>query len=374
MLNILLVEDDKSLQDAIKDTLEINNFICHTVNDGFEAKLALKRKVFNLILTDIQMPKITGIELLQYLNQEKINTPVLLMSAYTNVKDAVFALKNGACDYIQKPFSPDLLVKKIKNYANVPYSFEKNSPVAVDQKSIILMDKAKKIAKTDATVMLTGASGSGKEIISRYIHNNSKRKNKKFVAINCAAIPDNMLESTLFGYEKGAFTGALQKYQGKFEEAQNSTLLLDEITEMDLRLQTKLLRVLQEKEVEPIGSKKTIKLDVRIIATSNRNLKEYVKQGKFREDLYYRLNVLPLKISPLNQRKDDILPLCEFILSQKNKTKKINIEQKAKDFLKNYSWPGNIRELENVIIRALALCQTNTITLSDLETEEEFAL
>ncbi len=273
----------------------------------------------------------------------------------------------GAVDYLAKPFAPEVLLNQVSRYvpSNVVDTFK---PVCGDPKTFALLKMAEKVAQSDATVMITGPSGSGKEVLSRYVHECSKRKDGPFVAINCAAIPETMLESTLFGYEKGAFTGAVQACPGKFEQAQGGTILLDEITEIELGLQAKLLRVLQEKEVERLGSRKNIKLDIRVIATSNRDLKEAVAKGIFREDLYYRLNVFPLKWMPLRERKLDIVPIAEFILNkicaEQNLPQK-SFSQKAKELLVRYNWPGNVRELDNVIQRAVILAN-DIVDESDL--------
>jgi two-component system response regulator FlrC len=250
---------------------------------------------------------------------------------------------------------------------------EKHTPVVADSKSIELLQLASKVAASDASVMITGPSGAGKEVMARYIHDQSARADHDFVAINCAAIPDNMLEATLFGYEKGAFTGAVQACPGKFEQAQHGTILLDEITEMDLNLQAKLLRVLQEREVERLGSRKTIKLDVRVLATSNRDLMEAVREGKFREDLYYRLNVFPIRWLPLAQRKDDIIPIANHLLSRHCMEMGREIPEfssQAQLKLLNHGWPGNVRELDNVIQRALILNNDSNIEVEHILVEE----
>jgi two-component system response regulator FlrC len=253
-----------------------------------------------------------------------------------------------------------------------PLQVNKNTPIVADKHSIELLNLARKVATTEASVMVLGPSGSGKEVLAQYVHNNSPRAKQPFVAINCAAIPENMLEATLFGYEKGAFTGAIQSCPGKFEQAQGGTILLDEITEMDLSLQAKILRVLQEREVERLGGRKTIHLDVRVIATSNRNLKEAVSKGDFREDLYYRLNVFPLTWLPLADRVDDILPLAKHLVTcncQKSGEPIAEFSPSARSKLNAYSWPGNVRELDNVIQRALILHSNQIIDASDLMIE-----
>jgi len=280
----------------------------------------------------------------------------------------VQAMQDGACNYIAKPFAPEVLLNMVSQY--IPLKVvNKHKPVVADKRSIELLGLAKKVATTEASVMILGPSGSGKEVLAQYVHHNSKRCEQAFVAINCAAIPENMLEATLFGYEKGAFTGAIQACPGKFEQAQGGTILLDEITEMDLGLQAKILRVLQEREVERLGGRKTIKLDVRVIATSNRDLKAAVNDGIFREDLYYRLNVFPLTWLPLSERVDDIVVLAEHLVNrycQKSGEALAEFSSSARSKLNAYDWPGNVRELDNVIQRALILRTGSVIEASDL--------
>lgn len=272
-------------------------------------------------------------------------------------------MKEGAIDYMAKPFAPEVLLNMVSRYAPVK-SDDNGDAVVADAKSIQLLALAEKVAKTDASVMVLGPSGSGKEVMSRYIHNKSLRADGPFVAINCAAIPDNMLEATLFGYEKGAFTGAIQACPGKFEQAQGGTILLDEISEMDLNLQAKLLRVLQEREVERLGSRKSIALDVRVLATSNRDLKQYVQEGNFREDLYYRLNVFPIAWPALRERTGDIAPLARHLTERHCKKLGMPVPEfteQALVKLQSYPWPGNVRELDNVVQRALILCDQSQV-------------
>jgi len=291
------------------------------------------------------------------------------MTAYGNVNDAVRAMRNGAIDYVEKPFSPEKLVSLVSRYVSISYDTS-HDPIAEDPRSKQLLDIAAKVALTDTTVLLTGPSGSGKEVIARYVHKKSLRAEGPFIAINCAAIPDNMLEATLFGHEKGAFTGALNSSVGKFEQAQKGTILLDEISEMDLGLQAKLLRVIQEREVERLGGKKVIKLDVRVIATSNRNLQKEVSDGRFREDLFYRLNVFPLNCLSLHDRPLDIVPIANYLLHRHCETiggQVPTLSKAVEQRLKAHQWPGNVRELENVIQRALILQSGEFIQLSDLQ-------
>ncbi len=365
---VLVVEDDAGLREALVDTVLLAGYECIEADSGESALLLLRNHQVDLIVSDVQMGGMSGLSLLSSVKNQQPNLPVLLMTAYGTIDDAVKAMKEGACNYITKPFAPEVLVNMINQYIPLK-THEKFEPIAQDSRSKALLALAKKVATTDASVMILGPSGSGKEVLAQYVHHYSARTTNPFVAINCAAIPENMLEATLFGYEKGAFTGAIQACPGKFEQAQGGTILLDEITEMDLSLQAKILRVLQEREVERLGGRKTIQLDVRVIATSNRDLKEAVRSGVFREDLYYRLNVFPLTWLPLADRRDDIMPLTQHLIEricQKNGEHFPEISGAARSKLAAYHWPGNVRELDNVVQRALILHSNNIIEATDL--------
>lgn len=369
---ILVVEDDAGLREALTDTLMLAGYECEAAASAEEAILVLKKTKVGMVVSDVQMGQMSGLDLLKTIKVNYPSMPVLMMTAYASINDAVDAMKEGAIDYMAKPFAPEVLLNLVSRYAPVEES-PVYEPIVADAKSIELMGIAKRVAASDASVMVTGPSGSGKEVLARYIHENSPRKSAPFIAINCAAIPENMLESTLFGYEKGAFTGAVQACPGKFEQAQGGTILLDEITEMDLALQAKLLRVLQEREVERLGGRKTIKLDVRVVATSNRLLRETVSEGIFREDLYYRLNVFPLKWLPLAARPDDIVPLAIHLIERHLKDTGGEIpglSEGAKSKLCRHAWPGNVRELENVIQRALILYSNGIIDEQAILLEE----
>ena len=368
---VLVVEDDHDLMDALSDTLTLAGYGVTTATDGADALRVLEDNSFDLIVSDIQMPKMDGHTFLKKVKADHPDLPVMLMTAYGSIQQAVDAMRDGAVDYMVKPFEAEVLVNMVSRYAGTP-SHDVEDVIAEDANSRQLFSVAKRVAQSDATVMISGESGVGKEVLARYIHINSNRHAQPFVAINCAAIPENMLEATLFGYEKGAYTGAYKACPGKFEQAQGGTLLLDEITEMDLGLQAKLLRVLQEREVERLGGSKTIALDVRVLATSNRNVKSYVDEGKFREDLFYRLNVFPLTILPLAQRQGDIVSLAEKILHKQSKRQGRAIPQIAADAkarLLTHAWPGNVRELENVMQRALVLQNGDIIHGDDLHFE-----
>lgn len=373
---LLLVEDDASLREALLDTLLLAQYECIDVACGEDAILALKQHQFDLVISDVQMQGIGGLGLLNYLQQHHPKLPVLLMTAYATIGSAVSAIKLGAVDYLAKPFAPEVLLNQVSRY--LPLKTNADKPIVADEKSLALLSLAQRVAASDASVMIMGPSGSGKEVLARYIHQHSSRAEQAFVAINCAAIPENMLEATLFGYEKGAFTGAYQACPGKFEQAQGGTLLLDEISEMDLGLQAKLLRVLQEREVERLGGRKTIKLDVRVLATSNRDLKAVVAAGGFREDLYYRINVFPLTWPALNQRPADILPLARHLLAKHAKALNIGatpeFDEQACRRLLSHRWPGNVRELDNIIQRALILRAGPVITANDIIIDVQGAL
>ncbi|QWL04810.1 sigma-54-dependent transcriptional regulator [Shewanella indica] len=356
---ILLVEDDAALREALLDTLLLASYECVDVASAEDAITALKGNRFDMVISDVQMEGIGGMGLLDYLRQQHPQLPILLMTAYATIDNAVSAIKLGAVDYLAKPFAPQVLLNQVSRYLRP--KVVSGGPVVADEKSLALLALAQRVAASEASVMISGPSGSGKEVLARYIHQHSQRPDGPFVAINCAAIPENMLEATLFGYEKGAFTGAYQACPGKFEQAHGGTLLLDEISEMELALQAKLLRVLQEREVERLGGRKTIKLDVRVLATSNRDLKEMVAKGEFREDLYYRINVFPLAWPALNQRPADIIPLAKHLLARHAENAAINpvpvLSDAAVRRLLAHRWPGNVRELDNVIQRALILSQ-----------------
>ncbi|WP_432459176.1 sigma-54-dependent transcriptional regulator [Agarivorans sp. QJM3NY_25] len=366
---ILIVEDDSGLREALVDTLSLAGYICEQANSAEAALLTLANEPIDLVISDVQMGGMDGLNLLKNIKQKWPQLPVLLMTAYAKIDDAVSAMRDGAIDYLSKPFAPEVLLNQVGRYAP-SIKVEKREPIYGDPSTEALLELSKKVAASEASVLISGPSGAGKEVLSRYIHDSSARAEQPFVAINCAAIPENMLEATLFGYEKGAFTGAIKACPGKFEQAQGGTILLDEISEMDLALQAKLLRVLQEKEVERLGSRKMIQLDVRVIATSNRDMREIVSQGRFREDLYYRLNVFPLSWRPLNQRPGDILPLAQHLLFRHSK-RHCELSLSAQHKLLNHSWPGNVRELDNVMQRALILANAEIIDSDCLVIENQ---
>jgi two-component system response regulator FlrC len=341
----------------------------HAVGCAEDALTAVAREAFNLVVSDVNMPGMDGHQLLALLRARQPQLPVLLMTAHGAVERAVDAMRQGAADYLVKPFEPKALLDLVARHAlgNIGAS-ESEGPIAVEPASTQLLELAARVARSDSTVLISGESGTGKEVLARYIHQQSHRASQPFIAINCAAIPDNMLEATLFGHEKGSFTGAIAAQAGKFEQADGGTLLLDEISEMPLGLQAKLLRVLQEREVERVGARKPIALDIRVVATTNRDLAGEVAAGRFREDLFYRLSVFPLAWRPLRERTADILPLAERLLAKhvnKMKHAAAKLSPDAQACLTAYPWPGNVRELDNAIQRALILQQGGLIQPQD---------
>ncbi len=363
---ILIVEDDANLREALFDTLASDEQPVLVADNGVTALEIINSCSVGLVVSDWQMEPMDGLTLLENIRKHHPGLPAVLMTAHGTIEQAVDVMRNGASDYLVKPFEASELKALADKYITLPNNGD--SPIAADVSTIEMLRIAARVASTDVTVMISGPSGCGKEVFAKYIHAQSPRKNQPFVAINCAAIPESMLEAVLFGYEKGSFTGAAGAHAGKFEQAESGTLLLDEISEMDLDLQAKILRVIQEKEVERIGGSKLIPLDVRVLATSNRDLRQYVADGKFREDLYFRLNVFPLHIPPLSERRDDILPLAEMALRRYDDRVR-TFSECAKQALLAYDWPGNVRELENLLQRSLILHSGAEIAVSDLAFE-----
>lgn len=375
LATVLIVEDDPALREALSDTLELAGYPICVAEEGGAAINLLQQRSVGMVVSDVQMHPMDGHTLLRKIRERYPDLPVLLMTAYGTIEKAVMAMHDGAVDYLTKPFEAEVLVSKVASHIRTVVGPVLDGPVAEDLRSREVLDLALRVAGSDATVLLHGESGTGKEVYARYIHQHSMRTEGPFVAINCAAIPENMLEAVLFGYEKGAFTGAYQATAGKFEQAQGGTLLLDEISEMSLALQAKLLRVLQEKELERLGGRKLIELDVRVLATTNRKLREEVSAGRFREDLFYRLNVFPLSLPPLRERQRDILPLALHLLQQNLRTGQTlpNLSNEAKQRLLVHPWPGNVRELDNLMQRALILDSDGVIDADELCFESEGA-
>jgi two-component system response regulator FlrC len=366
--SVLVVEDDAALREALVDTLRAADMSALSAPDAPGALQLLQSEEIALVISDVQMPGPNGYQLLSSIKRLRPDLPVVLMTAYGTVAQAVAAMREGATDYIVKPFDAQALIEMARR--QLALRVVPNEFVAVDPESRRLVCLARKIAENDATVLITGESGTGKEVYARFIRDHSMRAAAPFVAINCAAIPENMLEATLFGYEKGAFTGALAAHAGKFEQAQGGTLLLDEISEMDLGLQAKILRVLQEREVERLGSSRTISLDVRLIATSNRDLPEEVRAARFRADLFYRLNVMSLRLPPLRERRGDILPLARRAMQAcaRGGQAALSLSAGAERKLLQHDWPGNARELTNIVQRAAWLASGGIIHEGDLDT------
>lgn len=364
-IKILVADDDPQMQLAIKATLMRQGYEVTVVNNGKAALDTLEEKSFDLLITDQRMPELTGDQLLKAMQEKNIMTPVIMITAHGTINQAVEAMQAGASDFITKPFSnTDLerIVERVIGLAAIEPKLKSRKStlkdraiITNDPQMIRVLEVAEAVAKSDATILVQGESGTGKELIARLIHTASPRANNPFVAVNCAALPDSLLESELFGHEKGAFTGAQTRKIGKFELAQGGTILLDEISEMELQLQAKLLRVLQEREVDRVGGSSPIPIDVRVVATTNRNLDEEVRAGRFRADLFYRLNVIPLTLPSLRSRKSDIRLLAHHFIKQFLGTD-LEITTDVMESLERYPWPGNIRELQNAIERGAILC------------------
>lgn len=384
---VVICEDNKANLLTMKKALEKVNFEVIVFDDPEEGLTFIQTNdTIDLVLTDLKMPKISGIEILKSVKQKDPSVGVILITAYGSVESAVEAMKLGADDYIGKPIDIYELRKRVSDFVDkrklskevnflksrLDKRFGFENIVANSKSMKDLLERVKIVANTRATVLIIGESGTGKELIANAIHQNSERKGKLFLPINCASIPSNLVESELFGYEKGAFTGAEKTHLGKFEQADGGTLFLDEIAELPLELQSKLLRVLEEKMVYRIGGTKGIPIDVRIVAATHRNLNELVKEGKFREDLYFRLKVVELKISPLRERKSDIPFLLNHFLSdfcKEHNKKIISVSKELLDFFENYSWQGNARELKNLVERMVIFSSDEVLSLKDLPPE-----
>ena len=373
-LKIMVVDDDEQIRIALQTILKKEGYEVNAFPDALSAYIDLQKAEYSLIISDQRMPEMTGLEFLKKVNDEYEDIPFIMITAYGTILDAVEAMKFGAADFITKPFDANELLQKIervlspenKEFRNKELKKSKGRPIITNDPTMIkIFEIAEAVAKSDATVLVQGESGTGKELIARMIHASSQRNKQPFVAVNCAALPETLLESELFGHEKGAFTGAMTRKIGKFELAQGGTILLDEISEMDLNLQAKLLRVLQEKEVDRVGGSSPVSIDVRVIATTNRNLEESVRKGEFREDLFYRLNVIPITLPPLRERKGDIKLLVEYFMSKYLNVKKPKIDNEILKELESYPWPGNIRELQNAVERASILSRGRDIRTSD---------
>ena len=369
---VLVVEDDPDLREALCEILASADIPVAAAADGEQAWRQIADGDIGLVISDVQMHPLDGYGLLKRIRREEPSLPVVMMTAHGTIERAVRAMREGADDYLVKPFDAACLVEVARRFLEKRDNGDE--PVAADPASARLLELARRVAASDATVLVCGESGTGKEVIARYVHRHSPRAEGPFVAINCAAIPESMLEATLFGHEKGAFTGAASARAGTFERAQGGTLLLDEVSEMALPLQAKLLRVLQEREVERIGAQHTVALDVRVVATTNRNLAEAVRGGGFREDLYYRLNVFPLQLPPLRARTGDILPLARHLIAahaRRMRRTSPHLSPATERELLAHAWPGNVRELDNLMQRALILSRAECIDAGDLSFETD---
>lgn len=380
MANVLVIDDEKSIRNAIKDCLEYEKHTVDLAPDGIEALKFLKEKSYGLIFCDIKMPKMDGMEVLDKIMEICPETPVIMISAHGNIETAVEAIKNGAFDFIEKPFTFARIMvtvrnaldktnlisetKSLKKKISSKYQMIGESPAIQNVKNMI-----EKVATTDARVLITGPNGSGKEVVARWLHEKSNRNKAPFVEVNCAAIPSELIESELFGHEKGAFTSAIKQRQGKFEQAHGGTIFLDEIGDMSLSAQAKVLRALQENKISRVGSDKDINVDVRVLAATNKDMSEEIKNNNFREDLYHRLSVILINVPPLNDRVEDIPLLANHFIeetcNEQAVPKKI-INDQAIEELKKIDWRGNIRELRNVIER-LVILSSNEITKEDVK-------
>ena len=393
---VLIVDDEESFRHMLSVILIKEGYEVDTSSNGEEGLQKASASPFDQILCDIRMPRMDGLVFLKEIKKTGAETTVIMMSAYGTVDTAIEAMKLGAYDYISKPFKPDEIIltlrkseereqlrrenQLLRKEVGKEYSFE--NIVSKNEKMQKMFDVIKKVSQYKSTVLITGESGTGKELVARALHYNSDRSQNPFIAVNCGAIPENLLESELFGHAKGAFTDAIRTKKGLFEEADGGTLFLDEIGELPGQLQVKLLRVLQEGEIRRIGESKPIQIDVRIVAATVKDLSKEVNEGHFREDLFYRLNVLPIHIPPLRERKEDIPLLIQHFIGKYNQTMNKNVadvDHNAMDTLMNYKWYGNVRELENTIERAIVLSEKNNIELENLPIEiqnfkEEFQL
>ncbi len=380
---ILLIDDEAPSREALTLLLKSADYDVKSAGSGNEAFELLAEDGFDIIITDLFLPDLDGIDILKQVKSASPAMEVILITGHASAETAVRAMKEGAFDYITKPLNIDelriilgkavekrlLLNENVYLRKQLRDKFEFANIIGASPAMQKVFNRMKRIIKTDSTVLIMGESGTGKEIVAKAIHFNGHRKDKPFVAVHCGAIPENLLESELFGHTKGAFTGAIRDKIGKFESANKGTIFLDEIGTMPMHLQTKLLRVLQEQEVERVGSTRPIKLDVRVISATNQNLEEEVKAGNFRDDLFYRLNVIPLNLPPLRERVEDTLPLIRYFLRKNCKEMKrpsMTLTKEAFEALEFYHWPGNVRELENIVERTVALTDGDQITLDDL--------
>jgi len=379
--SMLILDDEEMIRDLLTETFQKKGFEIDTAMDAKEALRKLGKNKFDLLVTDLRLPDVSGMEVLEEVKNSSPDTGIIMITAYGSIKNAVRAMKLGAFDYITKPFNLDeieMVVEKYFNFRNLETEnkylrseldrkFSFKNIIGSSKSMDTVFESINMVSKSKATVLIQGASGSGKELVARAIHYNSNRKNNPFITTNCAALPESLAESELFGHEKGAFTGAIKSTKGRFELADGGTILLDEVSEISLNLQAKLLRVIQEREIEKVGGGRIIPVDVRIIATTNRDLQVEIDEGRFREDLFYRLNVVPIYLPSINERKDDIPLLVDHFIkyfAEENEKPVKGVSEQAMQALVDKDWPGNVREIENFIERAVVMCSFETEILN----------
>jgi DNA-binding NtrC family response regulator len=387
-VNILIVDDEEIVRESLREWLLDDGYKADTAEDGFSALRMLKEKTYDIAIIDLKMPKMDGLELMERMKEVSPETKVIMITAYATVHTAVQAIKMGAYDYLVKPCNPEeisiiirrliesqALVKEVSYLRRrLQESYRFHDLVSKSHKMQKVFEFARTVAKSNSNILILGESGTGKELLARAIHSESLRAEGPFIPVSCVALPETLLESELFGHEKGAFTDAIAQKKGKFELADKGTIFLDEIGDISPKVQLSLLRVIQEKEIVRVGGERPIKLDVRIICATNRDLRKLVQEGKFREDLYYRLNVISIEIPPLRERKEDIPVLANHFVEKFNAelNKSVQkISEEAMKLLMKYSWPGNVRELENAIERAMVVCRDNIIRAQDLHLPED---
>lgn len=380
MAQILIVDDEKKMRHLLSIMLTRRGYQVDEAADGLEALELIRARPFDMVIADIKMPRMDGRELLKHIMETEIPCPVVFITAFATVDSAVEAMRNGAADYITKPFEEDRIVLTVERTLSLSRIMSENRDlkralkqtaeneriVYTSEEMKIILNLAFKVAQSDSAVMIGGESGTGKELLAQYIHQESPRVRNRFVPVNCAAIAPTLMESELFGHEKGSFTGALKRVMGKFEYASGGTLFLDEIGDLSLEAQAKLLRALQEKRIQRVGGNDEIPVDVRVICATNQNLEELVEKGSFRQDLLFRINVFPINLPPLRDRRADVVPLARHFLSKLDSAGKISLTEGAVRVLMEYPWPGNVRELANVMERAVILADKGAITSQTL--------